>query len=219
MDIFLYCLIFLLIILLILILAMSNYYKNVLNFYNSDMKHKIIEVTQNMFEIMGKDIPADERFENLNNSLINKLGIDYSSILLYDGNTYEVKASNVEDEYKGILADIASDNNFKGNISKNNSKYITVPQNQTLLYKSAIERNIKSALFIPIYYNNKYIGFWLVESKKVQAYEKFIDEYIESMRKNLSIFIEDTEFHNTLEIARNEDEQTAFYIYIQILEK
>ena len=211
MDIFLYCLIFLLIILLILILAMSNYYKNVLNFYNSDMKHKIIEVTQNMFEIMGKDIPADERFENLNNSLINKLGIDYSSILLYDGNTYEVKASNVEDEYKGILADIASDNNFKGNISKNNSKYITVPQNQTLLYKSAIERNIKSALFIPIYYNNKYIGFWLVESKKVQAYEKFIDEYIESMRKNLSIFIEDTEFHNTLEIARNEDEQTAFY--------
>ncbi len=211
MNLLLYILIFILIILVVFIISMSIYYKKVLKFYNTDTKQKIVEVTQKMFEIMGQDIPSKDRFSRLNEELIKQLDIQYSSICLYNGYNYELKSSNVESEYSEIICDIAKDNIFKTNIIKNNSKYITVTNKENLLYKSAIERNIKSAIFIPIYYNDKYIGFWLIESKKAKDFDDITDDYIENLKKNLAIFIEDTEFHNDLEMAKDMDEQTEFY--------
>lgn len=206
------CILFLLILSLIIIIFGIDFdykkkLKKVLN--KSDILLK--KITEEMLTITNLDISANEKLEMLNKLLVLNLNSKYSTICLYDGDIYKVKASNIEKEYKEEIKDIAEDNTFKSNILKRNVKYLVAAKGKTLLYKSAIERNIKTAIFIPISFENNLLGFVLLEDRERNAFESIKDDVLIDLTKNISNFIENIGKQNVLETANILDTQTNFY--------
>lgn len=168
-------------------------------------------VMQRMFEIMSANIPAKKKIEELNNIIIDVFDSKYSTISIYDGNEYEVKATNVENTYVDSIASIAEDNDFKSNAKNNISKYLVAAGDRVLGYKSAAERKIKSAMFSPIYYNGTYLGFWLMEDNAEDAYEQLSKDELAKLKDNIGVFIENVIDQENIENAYNTDKQTGFY--------
>ncbi len=168
-------------------------------------------VMQRMFEIMASSIPAKNKIEELNNIIIDVFNSKYSTISLFDGTEYEVKATNVEEMYIGSIKDIAEEADFKNNAVNNISKYLVASGPRILGYKSGMERKIKSAMFSPIYYNGTYLGFWLLEDKMEGAYDNMSKEELAKLKNNIGVFIENIIDQENIEKAYNTDKQTGFY--------
>ncbi len=206
-----YILLLLILVLIILVFSIDFDYKMKLKKYTSKWELVIKDIVQEMLNTMSLDIKATDKIENLNKVFIDKLDIKYSTICLYDGYNYEVKASNVEKEYATAIADIVNDKSFKSNISKKNAKYIEAEKGKTLLYKSAMERKIKNALLIPICFEENYLGFVLFEDVHENNLGDISDTILIDLKNNIANFIENVEFQNTLETANIIDSQTNFY--------
>lgn len=171
-----------------------------------------INVIEKMFDVMGSNNSAAGKIKELNEVLLKTYKPKYSSIVIYDGYTYQVRATNVEHEYTDSIRVVGSEKEFKSNKTSAISKYITTTSTtKTLLYRSALERKIKSALFSPIYYKDMYLGFWLLEDTEENAFENITKEELAKLRKNIGIFLENVQFQNTIEIAENTDKQTGYY--------
>lgn len=168
-------------------------------------------IMQRMFELMSSYIPAANKIEELNKIILDVFASEYSSICLYDGTHHEIKASNVEETFKTSLRDLSDDKNFKNNITQNISKYMVTTGNRMLGYKSAMERKIKSAMFSPIYYNEMYMGFWILEDKAESAYDNILKEELAKLKANIGVFIENITSQESIENAHNTDKQTGFY--------
>lgn len=203
--IFLLAIITVLIIILYIKLTQIKYYKAVAG------NMAAMTVMQRMFEIMASSIPAKNKIEELNNIIIDVFDSKYSTISIFDGTEYEVKASNVENTYIDSIVNIAEDNDFKGNAKNNVSKYLVAAGPRVLGYKSAAERKIKSAMFSPIYYNGTYLGFWLMEDNAEDAYEAVSKDELAKLKDNIGVFIENVIDQENLENAYNTDKQTGFY--------
>ena len=206
-----YILLLLIAVLIILLLSMDFDYKNKIKKYTSKSEIIIKDIVQEMLNIMSLDIKATDKIKNLNKVFISKLNTKYSTICLYDGYNYEVKASNIDKEYVASIVDIVDDKSFKSNIIKKNAKYIVAEKGKTLLYKSAIERNIKNALLIPICFEENYLGFVLFEDINNNDLGDVSDLVLVDLKNNIANFIENVEFQNTLETANIIDNQTSFY--------
>ena len=194
-----------LIIILYIKLSEIKYYKAVAG------NMAAMTVMQRMFEIMAANIPAKKKIEELNNIIIDVFDSKYSTISIYDGSEYEVKATNVENTYIDSIVDIAEENDFKSNAKNNISKYLVAAGARVLGYKSAAERKIKSAMFSPIYYNGTYLGFWLMEDNAEDAYEQVSKDELAKLKDNIGVFIENVVAQENLENAYNTDKQTGFY--------
>ena len=203
--IFLIAVITVLIIILYIKLTQIKYYKAVAG------NMAAMTVMQRMFEIMASNIPAKNKIEELNKIIIDVFDSKYSTISIYDGTEYEVKATNVENTYVSSIGAIAEDNDFKSNAKNNVSKYLVAAGARVLGYKSAAERKIKSAMFSPIYYNGTYLGFWLMEDNAEDAYESVSKDELAKLKDNIGVFIENVVGQENLENAYNTDKQTGFY--------
>lgn len=168
-------------------------------------------IMQRMFELMASPIPAKNKIDELNKIIIDVFETRYSSIVTYDGIEYNIKASNVEEPLRERLVSIPADESFKNNIDKNISKYMVTTGNKFLGYKSAIERKIKSAMFSPIYYNSRYMGFWILEDELDSAYDHISKEELAKLKDNIGVFIENIHSQEAIENAHNTDKHTGFY--------
>lgn len=168
-------------------------------------------IMQRMFELMASPIPAAKKIEELNKIIIDVFSSKFSSICIYDGTSYEMKASNVEEPYRTAMKAIAEEQVFSNNVSQNISKYMVTTGNRMLAYKSAMERRIKSAMFSPIYYNGTYIGFWIMEDEYESAYDNISKEELARLKDNIGVFIENVNSQESIENAHNTDKQTGFY--------
>lgn len=168
-------------------------------------------VTQNMFNIMGDNISAENKINELNKAIIQTYNPKYSTIALFDGNVYEARATNVESTYLDIVSNLAEENDFKANAMKNVCKYITTSPEKTLSYRSAVERKIKSAMFSPIYYNKVYLGFWIMEDTRENAFDDISKSELTKIKANMGVFIENTKYQSAIEKAENIDKQTGFF--------
>lgn len=168
-------------------------------------------VMQRMFELMAANIPAGRKVEELNKILKDIFAAKYSTICIFDGTNYELKATNVEAPYGSVIQTIATDSIFANNAAQNISKYMVTTGNRMLAYKSAMERRIKSAMFSPIYYNGTYIGFWLMEDDAEAAFDNISKEELARLKDNIGVFIENVTSQETIENAHHTDKQTGFY--------
>ncbi len=203
--IFLLIVITALIVILYIKLTQIKYYKAVAG------NMAAMTVMQRMFEIMASNIPAKNKIEELNKIIIDVFDSKYSTISIFDGTEYEVKATNVENSYVDSIGAIAEENDFKANAKNNVSKYLVAAGPRVLGYKSAAERKIKSAMFSPIYYNGTYLGFWLMEDNIEDAYESVSKDELAKLKDNIGVFIENIKDQENLENAYNTDRQTGFY--------
>lgn len=192
-------------VILFLVMKKNKYYRVALG----NMSAMVI--MQRMFEIMASNIPAKNKIEELNNIMIEVFDTKYSTLVLFDGTEYSIRASNVEPTYLEGLQTLAESQEFRGNAIQNISKYLVASGTRVLGYKTAIERLIKSAMFSPIYYNGTYRGFWLLEDTVEAAYDSMSKEELARLKDNIGVFIENVSSQEAIENASNTDKQTGFY--------
>ena len=168
-------------------------------------------IMQRMFELMAVTIPASKKIEELNNIIIEVFNSKNSTISIFDGMNYEIKATNIEDIYVDSIKAIAEEQDFKNNSVQNVSKYLVAAGGRILGYKSAMERKIRSAMFSPIYYNGMYLGFWLLEDDTENAYDYISKEELAKLKDHIGVFIENVLSQESIESAYNTDKQTGFY--------
>ena len=212
MELLIITLIITIILILIVAIIITSFQKRQINSLKSVSKNVAnMNILQNMLEIMSSKFSSDEKIKNLNDVIITNYGVKYSTISTFDGYEYDSTASNIEAIYKDRLKDIANENDFKVNISKNVSKYLTTAPGKTLLYRSAVERRIKSAMFSPIYCNGVYLGFWLLEDTVSNAFDNIPKSELAKLKANIGTFLDIVGFQKSIEKAQNEDKQTGFY--------
>ena len=212
MEILIIALIVVILLILAVFITIVSVQKRRINNLKSVSKNLAnMNILQNMLEIMSAKLTAEDKIKTLNDVIVTNYGVKYSTISTFDGYAYDSTASNVEDIYKDRIKDVALENDFKANISKNVSKYLTTTPGKSLLYKSAIERRIKSAMFSPIYCNGVYLGFWLLEDTDSNAFDNISKSELAKIKSNIGVFLDIVEFQKSIEQAQNIDKQTGFY--------
>jgi len=185
--------------------------KELKNFQNLKKNYSAVVVLQKIMEVLGRKIPANEKLEEINKLLIEENDIMYSTIVSYDGDSHIVQISNVNSAYLEAFKEISDDSIFKNNALKNIPKYVTLPQGESLKYSSAKERGICSAMFMPLYLNDTYVGYWLMEDKRPNAFDRFEKIQLSILKNNLVLIIENSNYQSTIEKMAVSDRLTGLY--------
>lgn len=145
-----------------------------------------LNVLQDFIEILG-NISTDsrEKMNEINNALIERYEIKYSTIVMFDGEKYRVEASNVNEKHFKMFEQIHSQEIFADSIRNATPKYITVNQGEKLPYLDMEFERAKSAIFFPIYTDNIYIGYWLIEGNKPHEFDNIDTTILDVVKNNL----------------------------------
>jgi len=187
---------------------------------NTNQRINNLNVLQDFMNIVGADLPVEEKLQQINNSLIEKYAIKYSTIVVFNGAEYEIKATNVERKHWDVMKNLQQDEMFKESIVRGTPKYITVEKDtETLTYQTSELGRAKSAMFFPIYIDNIYIGYWIIESGQKHAFDKIDLSVIEVVKENIIVVLKTMQYQNTLENIVRQDLFTglnsAEYLYGQ----
>ena len=165
---------------------------------------------RDIMSISASSKSSKEKMEELNKVLIEKMDIDYSTIVYYNGLEYITKVTNISDiEISNMENDILYIQNlniFKEAIDKREFKYITVDkQEEELPYLENRKNIIKSVIFYPMTSKGKYIGYWLIESKKVKAFENVDIQILENLKQAIRNTIEVLSYEEAIETMVRDD--------------
>ena len=165
---------------------------------------------RDIMNISASSKSSKEKMEELNKVLIEKMDIDYSTIVYYNGLEYITKVTNISDiEIPNMEKDILYIQNlniFKEAIDKKEFKYITVDkQEEELPYLENRKNIIKSVIFYPMTSKGKYIGYWLIESKKVKAFENVDIQILENLKQAIRNTIEVLSYEEAIETMVRDD--------------
>lgn len=213
---------YVLILLVIIIISLMVYnviiYKRIHNFENINQKITGLNVLQDFMNTIGEYSSVDEKIEKINEIVIEKYNIKYSTIVMFDGTEYVIKASNVQQQHWEALRSLHNQDIFKDSIETATPKYVTVNQEgERLPYQTMEFGRAKSAMFFPLYIDNIYIGYWIIESGEAHAFDKIDTVILEVVKENIIAVYKTISYQNTVEnIARKDqfsDLNSAEYIY------
>ena len=140
-------------------------HKKIQKFKNLNQKVTNLYVVQDFMNAIGETSTVEEKIKKINDVLIERYEIKYSTIVVYNGAEYEVKASNVDPKHWDSLKSLHEIDMFKDSIETATPKYVTVNnENERLPYQKMEFGRAKSAIFFPLYIDNVYIGYWIIES-------------------------------------------------------
>ena len=112
-------------------------HKKIESFSNLNQKVTSLNVLQDLLDTISEYTTTKEKFAKINNILIEKYGIKYSTIVVYDGVEYVVKASNVDEKHWDTLSKLQTEPIFKDSIQTKNCHIKKVNlQGQKLQYFS-----------------------------------------------------------------------------------
>lgn len=179
-----------------------------------------LNVLQQFMKVMGQDINTSRKINRLNEILYQGYNIQFSSIVVFDGVSYIVKASNVPANEWEYLSTLHNDTEFSESIATANIKYLkTDSENSSLKYSSAMQRNIKSAMFFPLYIENVYIGYWIIESQKEKAFDNLELKDFEIIKSNISLVLQGMSYQDAIESMVMKDKFTGLnsrdYLYAE----
>lgn len=219
MEIAALCFIVLLVI-ITLILMMYNYsvHKKIETFSNLNERVNSLNVLQDFMNTLGENTTIEEKLEGINDILINKYAIKYSTIVVFDGAEYVIKASNVDKKHWDALKNLQSDPVFGDSINTATPKYITVENdNEKLPYQKMEFGRAKCAMFFPLYVDNVYIGYWIIEGSNPHEFDKLDTTILEVVRNNIVTVLKTVQNQSTLENIVRDDLfsglKSAEYLY------
>lgn len=214
--------IYVLILLVVIIIALMIYnivvYKRIQNFNSINQKITGLNVLQDFMNTIGEYSSVDEKIEKINEILIEKYDIKYSTIVMFDGAEYVIKASNVQEQHWEALRNLHNQEIFKDSISTATPKYVTVNNDsERLPYQTMEFGRAKSAMFFPLYIDNVYIGYWIIESGQPHAFDKIDTTILEVVKENIIAVYKTISYQNTVEnISRKDlfsELNSAEYLY------
>lgn len=214
--------IYVLILLVVIVIALMVYnivvYKRIQNFNSINQKITGLNVLQDFMNTIGEYSSVDEKIEKINEILIEKYDIKYSTIVMFDGAEYVIKASNVQQQHWEALRNLHNQEIFKDSISTATPKYITVNnESERLPYQTMEFGRARSAMFFPLYIDNVYIGYWIIESGQPHAFDKIDTTILEVVKENIIAVYKTISYQNTVEnISRKDlfsELNSAEYLY------
>ncbi len=215
--------IYIIIVLLVIIIIMLMLYNIVINkriksYQNINQKVTSLNVLQDFMGTVGEDSSVDDKIVKINNILIEQYAIKYSTIVVFDGTEYVIKASNVDKKHWDTLRNLQNEEIFKDSITTAKPKYITVnTEEERLPYQKMEFGRAKSAMFFPLYIDNVYIGYWIIESGRMHAFDNVDTTILEVVKENIISIFKIVSYQNIVEsIARQDlysDLKTSEYLY------
>lgn len=209
-----------LLVLIVLVLMIYNYtiHKKIDTFSNLNQRVTSLNVLQEFMNTLGENYTIDEKLENINDILINKYAIKYSTIVVFNGAEYIIRASNVEQKHWDTLRNLQNDPVFGDSIKTATPKYITVDNdNEKLPYQKMELGRAKCAIFFPLYVDNIYIGYWIIEGSKPHEFDKIDTTILEVVRNNIVTILKTLENQSTIENTVRDDLysglKSAEYLY------
>lgn len=212
------------IILVFVILALMIYnmsiHKKIQTFHNMSQRVTNLNILQDFMNIVGKDMDVDKKIQAINEVMIEKYEIKYSTIVVFDGTEYIIKASNVSQRHWEALKSLHEVDIFKDSIAASVPKYITVNNdNERLPYQREEFGRSKSAIFFPLYIDNVYIGYWIIESGVPHDFDNIDTTIFETVRENIVTVLKTVDYQKTLEnIVRTDlftGLKTVEYLYAE----
>lgn len=208
--------IFIVFILVAIIIGLLIYnimiHKKIQQFNNLSRQANNLRVLQDFLSTIGECSSVDEKIQKINDILIEKYEIKYSTIVVFNGAEYQVKASNVEHKHWNTLSKLQEVPIFKDSIATATPKYVTVnSENERLPYQEMEFGRAKSALFYPIYIDNVYIGYWIVESGVPHDFDNIDSTIFEVVKENIVSVLKTVVHQKTLEAIVRKDLFTGLY--------
>lgn len=195
-------------------------HKKVDAFKNIDQQITSLKVLQDFMNTVSETSSADEKLQRINDILIEKYKIKYSTIVVYNGADYEIKASNVMEKHWETLKNLQSEPVFRDSIETATPKYITVnSENEKLPYQKMEFGRAKSAMFFPLYIDNVYIGYWIIEGSTPHEFDNTDTTILEVVKNNIISVLKTVENQSIVEKIVRDDEyselKTAEYLYTE----
>lgn len=177
-----------------------------------------LNVLQDFINIVGSDLSVDRKIKSINDVIIEKYQIKYSTIVVFDGTDYVIKTSNVSKDHWDTLRKLHEVDIFKDSITSASAKYITVNnENEKLPYQEKEFDRAKSALFFPLYIDNVYIGYWIIESGVPHDFDNLDTVIFETVKENIISVLKTMDYQKILESIVRKDLFTglnsAEYLY------
>lgn len=210
------------VVLIIIIIALVIYNlsisKKINKFQNINERLSNLKVLQDFMDTIGKDTPVDNKLQVINDILIEKFNIRYSTIVVFNGAEYVIKASNVDEKHWDVLKNLHTEEMFKDSISSATPKYVTINSaGEKLAYQKSEMGRAKSAMFFPLYIDNIYIGYWIIESSEPHAFDNMDTNVLGVVRENIVSVLKTVSYQNTIENIYRVDKTTglnsAEYLY------
>ncbi len=171
-----------------------------------------LQVVQDFMDIAGREISVKDKIDLINNILIEKYQIKYSTIVVFNGAEYILKASNVDKRFWKVLSNLHTDEMFKDSIRTATPKYVTINSpNERLSYQKSEMTRAKSAMFFPLYIDNVYIGYWIIESDVAHAFDNMDTNILGIIRENIISVLKTVSYQNAIENIYREDKTTGLY--------
>ena len=201
-----------------LILYNIKIHKEVNNYKNINQKINGLNVLQEFMATAGDTISVDEKIKKINNILIEEYDIKYSTIVEFNGAEYVIKASNVDEKHWDNLRSLHNEEIFTDSITTATPKYITVDEEkQRLPYQKSEFGRAKAAMFFPLYIENVYRGYWIIESGVPHAFDEIDTTILEVVKENILSVFRIVNYQNIVESLPRDDYYSALktgeYLY------
>jgi len=210
------------IILVLIIITLVVYnlaiYKKIKTYSNTNEQINNLKVLQDFMDTIGKDDSVDNKLKTINDILIEKFAIKYSTIVVFNGAEYELKASNVAERFWDNLKNLHKEEMFKDSIMTAIPKYVTINSpDERLVYQRMEMSRAKAAMFFPLYIDNIYIGYWIIESDIPHAFDNMDTSILGIIRENVISVLKTVAYQKTIENIYRIDKVTglksAEYLY------
>ena len=196
----------------ILIVYNLNIKKKLTTFNSVSSKINKLNALQDFMNITGEDLPVDEKIKKINEVLIDKFEIKYSTIVVFDGAEYVLKASNTDEKYWKNLTNLHTEEVFKDSINTATPKYITIDsEDEKLPYQKEDFSRAKSAMFFPLYIDNVYIGYWIIESSVIHAFDDTDTTLLEVIKDDIVAILKTVSYQTAMESIVRVDQFTGLY--------
>ncbi len=204
------------IILVLIVLGLVMYnvtiHKKIQKFKNMNQKITNLYVVQDFMNAIGETSTVEEKIKKINDILVERYEIKYSTIVVFDGAEYQVKASNVDKKHWNSLRALQNVEMFKDSIQSATPKYVTVNNdNERLPYQEMEFGRAKSAIFFPLYIDNVYIGYWIIESGTPHDFDNVDTTVLEVIKENIVSVLKTVVHQKTLESIVRKDLFTGLY--------
>lgn len=192
--------------------------KKIKEYSNTSQKINNLNVLQDFINAISEENTVDEKIKKINSILIERYEIRYSTIVIYNGVEYVIKASNVQEKHWDTLRNLQQEEIFRDSIQTATPKYITINQEgESLPYLKMEFARAKSAMFFPIYIDSIYIGYWIIEGNKPHEFDNVDTTVLEVIKNNIVSVLKTVENQSIIENIVRDDEisglKTAEYLY------
>ena len=201
-----FLIVILVIVILILLVYNININKKIQDLNNVNQKVTSLNVLQEFMNTIGEEETVDNKISKINTILIEKYDIKYSTIVAFDGAEYVIKATNVSEKHWDTLKNLQNEDIFKDSITTATPKYVTVNnENERLPYQKLEFGRAKSAIFFPLYIDNIYIGYWILESGIAHAFDKLDTTILEVVKDNILSVLKSVSYQSIVESLQRRD--------------